>query len=355
MTGGIFYNKKCYTWIALIFSVVFYSSIHLTSAETLRICDARLEEISFGVELKDIQRIIQSNGMLYFLEMGNHRIISVKEGEILDQIGRIGNGKGEFYYPKDFFIHKKTSYYVLDRGNKRIQIVDGTGRYIGGFPDISKSWGFSVNSRGDVLLGQPILNKLLSIYNPKGKRLHQFGELINPSDIYGLEYKQYDENYQLPMNRVYLSVDEDDNVWVGFLYMPLILKYNKNGDLAIRKILNIPGLEPLKKAVWQNPPPTEYLSMNIDGIQLTLIIKDMAYNFDSSKLYVLLGDDRILVINSDGREECIIVPKIRRGSLDRIFITGNGDLMVTFFSSPVCYKLVMSSETKEQIKKMVKE
>jgi hypothetical protein len=327
----------------------------LICSENLRVYEANLEEISFGVKLKDIQRIIQSNDILYFLEMGNHRIVSVENGKIVNQIGRIGNGKGELYYPKDFFIHKNSIYYVLDRGNKRIQIVDSEGKYIGGFPDISKSWGFCVNSTGEVLLGQPKLNKLVSVYNPNGEKLLEFGELINPSEIYGLRRKQYDESYRLPMNRVYLSSDEDDNVWIGFLYMPLILKYKKNGDLVIRKILDIPGLAPLKKAVWQNPPPTEYLSMNIDGIQLTLIIKDMIYSMESRKVYALLGDDRILVLNSDGTEERIIKPKIRSGSFDRFFMTENNKMIVTFFSSSDCYTLVPSSEIKEQIKKMGKE
>ncbi|MEW6457205.1 MAG: 6-bladed beta-propeller [Acidobacteriota bacterium] len=345
---------RCFSKIKIlsfiISSVIVSSAFEVLLADDLKIYEAKLEEVAFNMHFTDIQKIIPAEETIFVLEMKNHRIIFIKDKKIIGQIGKIGNGKGEFYYPSDFFIDKHGLFYVLDKGNYRIQILDSKGIYLSDFPDYPESWGLAVNSKGEILLGQPALNNLVSVYNPKGKRLRSFGSLINPSEIYGMDYKKYNETHKVPLNRIRIALDENDNAWLVFLHAPLICKYNQKGELIYKKILNIPDLQPLKKAIWQSPPPYEYASINIDGIQLTMIIRDITFDPKKKQILILLGDQRIVAFNSEANEQFIIKPKFKEGSLRDLSVNKNGEIFVSIFFSPKCYKLILSSEKEDKKK-----
>jgi len=97
---------------------------------------------------KDIKLDIENNDLYYFplptsIEYDSDKIfildaedneirIFSKSGTFKYSIGRKGQGPGEFNFPTDMAIYKK-EIYVADKLNRRIQILDKKGNYIGGF------------------------------------------------------------------------------------------------------------------------------------------------------------------------------------------------------------------------------
>lgn len=302
--------------------------------------EANVEEVPLKGAFNNVQKMVYFQGRLYILDSGNHRILVIEDNKVVNQIGMIGNDKGDLYYPFDLYIDKNGYFYILDRGNKRIQIMNSRGKYINHFPDRPRAFGMAVNSKGNILLGQPKLMKLISVYDNGGKRLSKFGQIIKPSEVFGLKYVRYDKKYKLPMNRLHLVVGENDDLWVGFYHMPVICKYNRNGNLVFKKIIELPGLDSLRQAVWNPSSYNEYITFGLDGLVLTMVINDVVYEAKSRKLYVLLGDNRILVLNSEANKDYVIKPRIIKGAIENIAVNDSGDIFASFFFSNKLYRLV---------------
>ncbi|UCH96952.1 MAG: hypothetical protein JSV88_08910 [Candidatus Aminicenantes bacterium] len=324
-----------------VLAFCFYSTI---LADEIRIYEADVKEVPLYINFNNIQKIVSFKECLYVLDSRNHRIVAIKDNKPLKQIGMIGNKKGELYYPSSLFIDGNSFFYVLDRGNRRVQIMDSKGNYKGDIPERPLAFGMAVDSKGLILLSQPKLKKLITVYDIKGKRLAQFGELLNPSEIYGDAYKKYDNDYKLSMNRIYLTIGEKDDIWVVFYHMPLICRYDNEGNLVYKKIIDIEGIDKLKEAVWNTSSHPEYLSLGMDGFTLTMVINDIVYEGKSKKVYVLLGDNQILVLNSKTNEKYVIKPRIIKGAIERIGVTYKGEIYLSFFFSSKLYRLVFRNQ-----------
>ena len=337
------YNKR---WIVFILLL----AVNFSLANEIPVQHAKLVEIYADLDLSLAGKIIHVDGIMYVLESGNHRIVSIKDNEIMKQIGRIGQKKGEFYYPQNFLIDKKGRYIVLDfseKGANRVQIVDREGKYINGFLTGTKPWGFGADSKGNIYLGQPHFGNLITVYSPKGKKINRLGKLILPSEIYGKEYEKKNSIYKIPMNRVNMVIDEDDNIYVSFLFMPLLIKFNPKGEVIFKKVLDRPGLNPVMRAIWDpgSKDAKQFFSRNIDGPQMAVVTKDMLYNHGQKRIYILLGSNEILVLDLTGQEQAVIKPGIVKGALDRMFINEQDEIIVRFFFHPEFYKLVIKNSS----------
>jgi len=308
--------------------------------------EADVKLVPLDTRFENIQKIVCYNECLYVLDSGNHRIMVIKDNKAISQIGIIGNNKGEFYYPASLFIDNNSFFYVLDRGNYRVQIMDSRGNYQGNIPDQPRIYGMAVNSKGLILLGQPGLKKLISVYDREGNRISHFGKLTKPSEIYGPDYKKFDKDYLIPMNRIHLAAGENDDIWVAYFHMPFICQYNKEGKLVYEEILSLEGIEKLKEAVWNKISNQEYLTLGMDGFTLTIVINDLVFERKSKKLYVLLGDNQIFVLDTNSKEKYIIKPRIISGAIEKMGISDNGEIFLSFFFSNKLYRLEIKGQKK---------
>ena len=95
----------------------------------LKLDDHRKDEASFARPVA----IAHDARAVYVVDADDHAIrIFSKEGVYSGSFGRRGQGPGEFDSPADLDI-RDNRIYVSDRFNKRIQILDGSGKYMGGF------------------------------------------------------------------------------------------------------------------------------------------------------------------------------------------------------------------------------
>jgi len=302
------------------------------------ITKALLKKIPFDFNMNTIRKIVPMQDYFYILDSGNHRILKTKGKSIEGEIGIIGNGKGEIYYPEDM-IFENNLFYILDRGNHRIQIIDIDGKPVGMFPENPVASGIASNSSNMIFLGQATQNKLISVYDVKGNVVSRFGELIKPSEVFGLSYIKNDSTHIIPMNRVYLQTDNSDNIWVAYYHMPVICAYSSTGKPILKKIIQLQGFEKIKNAVWNPSPHSNFLSIGMDGVTLSLFINDFCFQPTLNRFYLVLGDNRILKLDPSGNIERIIKPRVLKGAIEKIGVDSKEQIFVSFFFSSEIYQL----------------
>ncbi|HXA18662.1 MAG TPA: 6-bladed beta-propeller [Thermoanaerobaculia bacterium] len=301
-----------------------------------------LERVTLASQTGVLHKVISAGDRMYLLDTQNHQI-HIFSGTKATTVGQIGNGKGDLYQPFDFAVDESQRIYVKDGGNSRIQMFDAQQHDMGSFPDNPKSLGLAVNARGEIFLGQPQLGSLISVYDTHGRTLRSFGAPVLPSVIYGARFKRFD-GYKTAFNRVRIATDESGNVWAAFVYLPLLYKFDALGHLLFQKRLQYPELDPVVASVGVQPPPPEYASMNFDGIQMTVVISDITYDRRSKTVFLLLGNDRAIVLDGTGHDLYGFRPAAYVGALQNMAVQDNGEVLVTVFGSPKLYRFQLRKE-----------
>lgn len=187
---------------------------------------------------------LQTGDTLLLVEDNNHRlVITDRRGDIKKQIGSIGEGPGEFYYPGDLVRSKTGMLYVFEVHNRRIQIFDPSGRPLTSFKVHPEPTGMAVNSKGQILLGQPAAGALISIYSPEGHKIGMLGDLRSVSDFYGPSVAVLNRKAQAAINRINIACDDSDSVYVSFLGAPFWQKYSADGKLLFQRKIEFPDAE----------------------------------------------------------------------------------------------------------------
>jgi len=155
------------------------------------------------------RRIRIVDNKVYVLDFGNNRIIALnKAGEVEKEIGKEGQGPGEFLMPYDFTINSNNEIIVLDEGNSRIQILDMNGNYLHSFRIVSSSSRPEIecDSRNNIYLNNPHTEFLFEVYLRDGKKIQSFGEMIKYTNP--LAYRK--------QNMVSFTIDDKDNIYAVF-------------------------------------------------------------------------------------------------------------------------------------------
>jgi DNA-binding beta-propeller fold protein YncE len=82
----------------------------------------------------------------------NSRVVKFsRDGDYILHWGKKGTADGEFDLPHDVALDNRGRVYVADRGNKRVQIFDGNGNFLGKWTDVGTPWGFHYVAKENVL------------------------------------------------------------------------------------------------------------------------------------------------------------------------------------------------------------
>ena len=113
--------------------------------------------------------------------IGNAVLVFGNGGKFLRKIGNFGSGPGEFRSPNRIAVDEFGNIYVEDRGNRRINVYDGSGNFKFSFR-LEKGPLFSLKVKGNYIytycpagIGRD--ERVIYIYNGKGELVKKFGNL----------------------------------------------------------------------------------------------------------------------------------------------------------------------------------
>jgi hypothetical protein len=277
------------------------------------------------VPLRGVQRVVQKWGSYLVLEAENHRIVFLNSAmQVERQIGNIGQDFGELYYPNDLAVDPEGYIYVRDSMNRRFQVFEWNGKEFSEFPNSPEAHGLAVTSKGEILLGQPQKNKLVSVYTRDGKLVRSFGELHKLSDFYGPELSGLDNQYKHAINRVKISVDKDDNVYLGFIGAPVFQKYNASGELLFeKKIAGPQAAEIINGFRKKRQSPVR---RGMDDVPTPLIITGLTVDDATGNIYIAFQWNRawVYAANKNGDGVTVLDSPLRELLFQNIALSEDG-------------------------------
>ncbi len=125
------------------------------------------------------------------VDQGNNRLVINNMNEYI-VVGSQGSADGQFNFPTSVCLHSE-KYFVLDSGNKRIQIFDKKGNFISFFgqdDNLMMPTGIT-SDRINLYVSDPEKNQIL-VYNGNGELQDSIKTIVNrPSDLYAYEDQLY--------------------------------------------------------------------------------------------------------------------------------------------------------------------
>jgi hypothetical protein len=170
-----------------------------------------------------VQSAVAANGNLYVLDRGNNRVqVLDGNGNFQFAFGSAGGGPGQFQTPEGIAISPNNYVYVVDAGHYKVQAFD-----------LSGVWQFEFGSQGagNGLFLSPVgvaVNSLGQVYVSESNRVQKFDQFGNFISIVGTN-NTGSNAYDSPR---FLEVDRStDNVYVTDWYGE-VLVYNSSGVLV---------------------------------------------------------------------------------------------------------------------------
>ena len=129
---------------------------------------------------------------LYVVDTGgvdseSHRIyaLEIDTGKLLFEIGKRGNGPGEFNLPRDAVVGADGLLYVVDGGNFRVQVFDGDGKFVKTFGAIGRQGGqfsrpkeIAADTEGNIYVADSAFGNF-QMFNKEGALLLDVGSRGN--------------------------------------------------------------------------------------------------------------------------------------------------------------------------------
>ncbi len=211
---------------------------------------------------------------------GNAIFIFNLAGEFLQKVGHGGEGQGELRTPGTVGVGKNGEIIVFDVGNKRIQVFTAAGEYLNSFRIFKAYSAMSVGEDGQIYLvnhSNDPAEPLVDIYTVQGTLIKQFGVRLNLGILTAWE----NEAVIRPVR---------DGVLIAWRYLPIVRKYNKEGELIFENKLEYGVLGELSSENLHS-------KFNNGTLELWGIIEDLQPSREG--YYILLNFPRVEILRID--------------------------------------------------------
>ncbi len=262
-----------------------------------------------------------SEGNFLVLDAKQHRVVVSDMGEhFIRQVGRYGTGPHGLFDPTDFATDPDGNIYILEAGNKRITVVNRNGVRIGGFPVLELSLALEVNSKKELILNQPLKGSLLTVYALDGARKRGFGQLRTAPRGF-TTHGGHDDNETY--NRVSITIDLLDNIYVAWWYEPRVQAYAPDGKLKWDVVLRGKEADRFEQLARSNNGYYKYNGQ-------TVVLSGIAYDGTSDRIYVLFPSRTLYVLDKQGNHLGEVVsPVYDVWPFNSVTATNDGKLLFT--------------------------
>jgi DNA-binding beta-propeller fold protein YncE len=192
---------------------------------------------------------VDEAGNVYILDSGNRRIqVFGPEGRYIRTIGRKGQGPGEFSDPRSLDIDRQGRLVVLDDAQKRLQIFTPAGEVLRSVR--TPSFGFGVDTMRLLGSGAMVIRTIVGFGMPgqsrggrPSKLLKRLGPDLEIQVEFGDPVDFGDEVTNGPLNSCYFAVAGNDDIYVCLADQNRLEKYSEQGRLVWRadRELNFPA------------------------------------------------------------------------------------------------------------------
>jgi len=174
-------------------------------------------------------------------------------GEILNKFGRLGQGPGDFNRPMKVDVFKE-NLIVYDGGNYRIQILTKSGELLETYHSLTlmqfgaKMW---INKDGSYYFSTEGYNSINLIIHRslEGSIINKYGNIFGEKTNFLKFYTEQIKKGIIPdsyKNKVFPIADSAGNVYCIHYSIPIIKKFNSNGELIWEKRINLPEFKTIK-------------------------------------------------------------------------------------------------------------
>ena len=190
------------------------------------------EDISKEVFFKGMRNFtVDEKGFVYVSDSQMNTItIFDANGKVIKQIGRQGQGPGEFNNPKAVCIDKSNQIIVLDTNNGRVQFFSPDGVYKNSFRLFVASSKMAELNNKLYLCKSTTKGKveIVHVLDYKGTELNRFCESIT-------EYGEFPT-----INRMNISVNDKNEIYLAWELLPIVRKYSESGRLLDEYLISYP-------------------------------------------------------------------------------------------------------------------
>jgi hypothetical protein len=213
-------------------------------------------------------------------------------GKQRKEFGGLGSEQGKTFHPAAMVV-RGGQIIFLDALNYRVEAfsLDGQFTQESPIPSDSSSRTFAVDSHGNFYLNDPSRGSLVQMYDKNGAAIRSFGKLANLSELMRNGNTKIDEAYRDTANQAVFAMDDQDNLYVGYIIAPVIRKYAPDGSLVFQRDLPEQVFQTLTSLFVSYDKRNGGLSSTFGGPQVPYIIKSIALSPLQDKLYVLAAND----------------------------------------------------------------
>jgi len=281
-----------------------------------------IESWGDSIYLRRTHSLHSDNSGLIIVDYSGHRLLKLnREFELEKIIGKNGKGPGEMINPA-FLVFQSSKYYVLDRGNKRVNIYRPDGSYekmVRLMGEVNVLGKFSVDQDENIYISSNTEDYLFSKFNSLGERILTFGRPDPQTPSYLPKYT----------NISHLLYDDTEKVIAIKISEPAIEVYSINGQLLDRYDLSnslvFQAVQAHLKSAYQSHPGPGlmYIPIFRDALlhngKLFLLYNDMGEFKGESQIH----SNKILILDIDNgmKESAIINLKIEGDEEEATYFT----------------------------------
>lgn len=125
--------------------------------------------------------VFDADSVAYRIDPTGHRMVRLDDSNRpTAEFGGIGDSAGDLNYPIAAVVGAKDYLYVLERGNSRVQVFDGSGRQLSEFggSELNHPNDLTVDAKGNIYVADTGNHRVV-VFDPSGRLLRTIGSFEN--------------------------------------------------------------------------------------------------------------------------------------------------------------------------------